>query len=107
MSILSAMQYPHWLMVAGAVLVALGVGTSRVGDTIDYVATDTWGNTSTSTRTIIIEAVSSFPPIKSGSRRRTFSICVRPTRLKLVLATPFSTLTNILACCDEPSRALE
>jgi hypothetical protein len=23
-------------------------------DTIDYVATDTWGNTSTSTRTIII-----------------------------------------------------
>ena len=26
-------------------------------DTIDYVATDTWGNTATSTRTVIIEAV--------------------------------------------------
>jgi hypothetical protein len=25
-------------------------------DTIDYVATDTWGNTATSTRTVIIEA---------------------------------------------------
>ena len=26
-------------------------------DTIDYVATDTWGNTATSTRTVIVEAV--------------------------------------------------
>jgi hypothetical protein len=25
-------------------------------DTINYVATDTWGNTATSTRTVIIEA---------------------------------------------------
>jgi hypothetical protein len=25
-------------------------------DTIDYVATDTWGNTATSTRTVIIDA---------------------------------------------------
>jgi hypothetical protein len=30
-----------------------------VADTIDYVATDTWGNTATSTRTIIIEAAAS------------------------------------------------
>jgi hypothetical protein len=36
------------------------VDTSQVAtDTIDYVATDTWGNTATSTRTIIIEAATS------------------------------------------------
>ena len=28
-------------------------------DTVDYVATDTWGNTSTSTRTVIVEAAPS------------------------------------------------
>jgi hypothetical protein len=33
------------------------IDTSQVAtNTIDYVATDTWGNTSTSTRTVIIEA---------------------------------------------------
>jgi hypothetical protein len=30
--------------------------TALATDTIDYVATDTWGNTATSTRTVIIEA---------------------------------------------------
>jgi Chaperone of endosialidase/Domain of unknown function (DUF5011) len=36
------------------------IDTSQVAtDTIDYVATDTWGNTSTSTRTVIIEAATS------------------------------------------------
>jgi hypothetical protein len=34
------------------------IDTSVVAtDTIDYVATDTWGNTATSTRTIIVETV--------------------------------------------------
>ena len=38
--------------------------TSQIAkDTIDYVATDTWGNTSTSTRTIIVESASSSPSI--------------------------------------------
>jgi hypothetical protein len=33
------------------------IDTTHVAtDTIDYVATDTWGNTATSTRTVIIEA---------------------------------------------------
>jgi hypothetical protein len=33
------------------------IDTSQVAtDTIDYVATDTWGNTATSTRTVTIEA---------------------------------------------------
>src|ERR1035437_3141464 len=33
------------------------IDTSKVAtDTVDYVATDTWGNTATSTRTIIIDA---------------------------------------------------
>jgi hypothetical protein len=32
----------------------------RATDTIDYVATDTWGNSATSTRTVIIEADRSF-----------------------------------------------
>ena len=36
------------------------IDTSQVAtDTIDYVATDTWGNTSTSTRTVIVQAASS------------------------------------------------
>ena len=30
--------------------------TQMATDTIDYVATDTWGNTATSTRLVIIEA---------------------------------------------------
>jgi hypothetical protein len=35
------------------------IDTTQVAtDTIDYVATDTWGNTSTGTRTVIIDAVS-------------------------------------------------
>jgi Domain of unknown function (DUF5011) len=32
--------------------------TQLATDTIDYVATDTWGNTSTSTRTVVVEAAS-------------------------------------------------
>ena len=39
------------------------IDTTQVAtDTIDYVATDTWGNTSTSTRTVIIEAASNNSP---------------------------------------------
>jgi hypothetical protein len=38
--------------------------TSQIAkDTIDYVAIDTWGNTATSTRTIIVESASSSPSI--------------------------------------------
>jgi hypothetical protein len=38
------------------------IDTTQVAtDTIDYVATDTWGNTATNTRTVIIEAASSSP----------------------------------------------
>jgi hypothetical protein len=33
--------------------------TQAATETIDYVATDTWGNTATSTRTVIIDAASS------------------------------------------------
>jgi hypothetical protein len=36
------------------------IDTSQVAtDTIDYVASDTWGNTATDTRTVIIEAAPS------------------------------------------------
>jgi hypothetical protein len=36
------------------------IDTSQVAtDTIDYVATDTWGNTATSTRTVIVQTASS------------------------------------------------
>jgi hypothetical protein len=39
------------------------IDTTQVAtDTIDYVATDTWGNTATSTRTVIIEAAPSIVP---------------------------------------------
>jgi hypothetical protein len=40
------------------------IDTTQIAtDTIDYVATDTWGNTATSTRTVIIEACRLFDPI--------------------------------------------
>jgi len=36
------------------------IDTSQAAtDTIDYVATATWGNTATSTRTVVIEAATS------------------------------------------------
>jgi hypothetical protein len=36
------------------------IDTTQVAtDTIDYVATDTWGNTATSTRTVIVQAATS------------------------------------------------
>jgi hypothetical protein len=38
--------------------------TQAATDTIDYVATDTWGNTATSTRTVIIEASPAIPRTK-------------------------------------------
>jgi hypothetical protein len=40
----------------GVLVSTLSIDTSTTTtDTIDYVATDTWGNTSTSTRTVVIE----------------------------------------------------
>ena len=43
-------------MLSGNIL----IDTSQAAtDTVDYVATDTWGNTSTSTRTLIVQAASS------------------------------------------------
>ena len=43
----------------GALVSNILIDTSAVAtDTIDYVATDTWGNTSTSTRTAIVEVAS-------------------------------------------------
>jgi hypothetical protein len=43
------------------------IDTTQVAtDTIDYVATDTWGNTSTSTRTVIVETAPSIVPAAPG-----------------------------------------
>jgi hypothetical protein len=43
-------------MLSGNIL----IDTSQAAtDTVDYVATDTWGNTSTSTRTVIVQAATS------------------------------------------------
>jgi len=43
-------------MLSGNIL----IDTTQVAtDTIDYVAADTWGNTSTSTRTVIVSSASS------------------------------------------------
>ena len=48
-------------VLAGNIL----IDTSQVAaDTIEYVATDTWGNTATSTRTVIIEAAASSSSIQ-------------------------------------------
>ncbi len=44
------------------------IDTTQVAtDTIDYVATDTWGNTATSTRTVIIDASPSIVPTDTAS----------------------------------------
>jgi len=41
----------------GTLVSNIVINTTQVAtDTLDYVATDTWGNTSTSTRTIVVEA---------------------------------------------------
>jgi hypothetical protein len=41
------------------------IDTTQVAtDTIDYVATDTWGNTATNTRTVIIEAIAASSSIQ-------------------------------------------
>jgi hypothetical protein len=48
------------LSFLGALAGNILIDTSQVAtDTIDYVATDTWGNTATSTRTVIVEAATS------------------------------------------------
>jgi hypothetical protein len=50
--------------INGALSGNILIDTSKVAtDTIDYVATDTWGNTATSTRTVIIETASSSSPV--------------------------------------------
>jgi hypothetical protein len=50
------------------------IDTSQAAtDTIDYVATDTWGNTSTSTRTVIIEANPSIIPTNEATTTASFS----------------------------------
>jgi hypothetical protein len=47
----------------GALVSNIVIDTSQTAtDTIDYVATDTRGNTSTSTRTVLIEATSNDSP---------------------------------------------
>jgi hypothetical protein len=52
--------------INGALSGNILIDTSQVAtDTIDYVATDTWGNTATSTRTVIIEAAATLPSIAS------------------------------------------
>jgi hypothetical protein len=50
------------MFLNGTLMSNIVIDTSAVAtDTIDYVATDTWGNTATSTRTVIIEPVAASP----------------------------------------------
>jgi len=52
----------------GALVSNILIDTTQVAtDTIDYVATDTWGNTATSTRTIVVEASPSIIPANGTS----------------------------------------
>jgi hypothetical protein len=52
----------------GALVSNIVLDTSAIAtDTIDYVATDTLGNTATSTRTVIVEAQASSPPAVSSA----------------------------------------
>ena len=48
------------IFINGVLSGTILIDASQVAtDTIDYVATDTWGNTATSTSTVIIEAATS------------------------------------------------
>jgi hypothetical protein len=50
------------IFLDGALVSNIVIVTTQVAtDTIDYVATDTWGNTATSTRTVIVQSASSSP----------------------------------------------
>jgi hypothetical protein len=52
----------------GTLVSNIVIDTTQVAtDTIDYVATDTWGNTATSTRTVIVEASPSIVPANGAS----------------------------------------
>jgi hypothetical protein len=54
--------------INGALSGNILIDTSQVAtDIIDYVATDTWGTTATSTRTIIIETAPSIVPTTTAS----------------------------------------
>jgi hypothetical protein len=49
----------------GTLVSNIVIDTTQVAtDTIDYVATDTWGNTATSTRTVIVQSASSSPSVQ-------------------------------------------
>jgi hypothetical protein len=62
----------------GALVSNIVIDTTEVAtDTIDYVARDTWGNTSTSTRTVIIEANPSIVPTNEASTTPASSQSVR------------------------------
>jgi hypothetical protein len=52
----------------GTLVSNIVIDTSQVAtDTINYVATDTWGNTATSTRTIVVEASPSIVPANEAT----------------------------------------
>jgi hypothetical protein len=52
----------------GALVSNILIDTTQVAtDTIDYVATDTWGNTATGTRTVLVEAAPSIVPANGAS----------------------------------------
>jgi hypothetical protein len=52
----------------GALVSNIVINTTQAAtDTIDYVATDTWGNTATSTRTVIIDASPSIIPTNEAT----------------------------------------
>jgi len=54
----------YWTFINGVLSGNILIDTSQAAtDNIDYVATDTWGNTSTSTRMVIIEAAFSSSPV--------------------------------------------
>lgn len=63
--LISTRECPNYrTFINGALSGNILIDTSQAGtDTIDYVAADTWGNTSTSTRSIIAEPTSSSPSI--------------------------------------------
>jgi hypothetical protein len=54
--------------INGALVSNILINTTQAAtDTIDYVATDTWGNTATDTRTVIVEASPSIVPMNEAS----------------------------------------
>ena len=85
-----------YLTIDGTLVSDIVIGTTQVAtDTIDCVATDTWGNTATSTRVVIVEANPNVATTSPSDKRPAIPECetrfgpkskFKPCRVELIAA---------------------